>query len=191
MAHHKGTTLVLVRKMLQAQGPEFEKKVLDQLDEGERQDYLNAKVVFWYPVYDTIDDNKALLAVAAQALFPEDPAPLRRFGKVAANFAINGLYKILFRVPSLTVLMRHAPMLWRTYNDTGAFYVEDLQQEQQALSVRFVVKNHPGLPLSVREFLAGYYAAVLEWTGAKKVEVTLNQTYTDEGGWRWDIQAEY
>ncbi len=191
MAHHKGTTLVLIRKILHAQGPDFEKKVLDQITEPERRDYEQAQVVFWYPVYETIEDDQALVAVAGKELFPNDPEPLRQFGKAAANYAIHDFYKALFRIPSINALMRLAPMLWRTYNDTGAFYVENFSKQDTALSVSFLVRHYSVLPRYVREFLSGYYTALLEWTGAKYVEVIRHDDYKRFEAWQWDIKANY
>ncbi len=191
MPHTKGTTLVLIRQLLQEKGPDFEKQVLNQITDIEREYYFKANVHGWYPMLDNIPEEKTLLVATTCALFPDDPAPLRSFGKLAANYAISDLYKLLFRIPSIHFILKRAAIMWRTYNDTGAFYVEEFVKEGKSISFQFVLKHYPTLPWNAREMLAGYYTAVLEWTGAKTVDITLNQTYTEEEGWRWVVKAGY
>ncbi len=191
MSNSKGVTWVLIRKSLQERGPDFEKHVLSQVTEKERNIYFKANVHNWYPVTTDLPDEKTLLTITSKALFPNDPQPLRSFGKMAADHAINNLYKLLFRIPSVYSLVKRAALAWRTYNDTGAFYVEAFLKEGRHISFQFVLKQYPTLPENVREMLAGYYGAVMTWTGAKTAEVSINQSYTEVVGWRWTIMAHY
>lgn len=191
MPKTKGATLVLIRKLLQERGPDVEKQVLAQITETERNYYFKANVHNWYAVDSDIPEEKSLAIIATKALFPDDPEPLRSFGKLAANYAINDLYKLLFRIPSVYFLIKRAAIMWRTYNDTGALFVEEFLKEGNHISFQFVLKHYPTLPEAAREILAGYYSAVLEWTGAKSVEVSLNQIYSEAVGWRWIVHAHY
>lgn len=192
MPHTKGATLVLIRQLLQERGPDFENHVLSQITDIEREIYYKANVLTWTPaVFEGVPDEKTLITAASNALFPDDPAPLRTFGKRAANYAINGLYKVLFRIPSVYTIAKRAAMVWRTYNDTGALYVEGFTKEGNHISFQFVLKHYPTLPENVREMLAGYYNAVLEWTGAKQVTITRNKTYSEPSGWIWVVHADY
>ncbi len=191
MPNTKGTTLVLIRQLLQEKGPDMEKQVLSQITDLERQAYYKANVLTWYPVLEDVPDEKTIITVASKALFPDDPEPLRKFGKLAANYAINKLYKILFRIPSVHFIMKRAAVMWRTYNDTGAFYVEEFIKNNHFLSCQLVLRHYPTLPNNVREMLAGYYSTVLEWTGAKTTEVTRNDNYDEFKAWIWYLKATY
>lgn len=191
MSHYKGTIIVTVKQIIQSKGPDVEKKILDQISEEERNDYLSTHVLHWVTNRYNPTDEKAFLSIAAKELYPEHPHPVQCLGKESANVAINGIYKFLFRFPTFSYLIKHAPKFWRVYNDKGVACIENFVKDQKHISADFVVRKYPDMQKVVREFLAGYVSAVMEWIGARYVDVQTNDNYSEESGWRWSVDINF
>lgn len=172
----KGTLVVFLRKFMRERGAELETEFLERLTDSDREVYQTAMTVAWYdvPVVGRLYD------VASKVAFPKDPDRLRRIGEASARHDLTGIYKVFLLVVSVPFVIKQTARMWKTYHDTGD--AEVIQEKGKKLAA-LVIKNHPTLPSSLQEMIAGYIVAGLELAGAKNVHV--NRVATNPDAWKW------
>ena len=158
----KGTNVVSVRRLLQAAGQEA--AVVAQLNPEEAELYRTTLAVAWVP----IDFLARLFEVAAAALFPGEPRPIRQLGRTIATDNLTGIYRMLLRVVSIPFAIERAGNLWNTYNDTGDVTITRFGEEQR---IRMTVANYRAFPEATVEETAGYIEGVARLCGAQSIDV--------------------
>lgn len=158
MARTKGTNVVSVRRLLQ--GAAVEEPVLAQLTPADLELYRETLAVGW--VADTFIAR--LFAVAAPALYPKEPKPIRQLGRTIAQDNLTGVYRVMLRIVSIPFAIERAGSLWRTYNDTGEATITRFGDESRA---RMTISGYAGFPDECLEETAGYVEGVALLCGAK------------------------
>jgi uncharacterized protein (TIGR02265 family) len=176
----KGADVMSLRKILQEQGAATEQAFLAKLTPDLREVYRGIIATSWTPV----EQQMAIYQAAAHTLFPGLDEPMARLGHALAKKTFTGMYRIFFRIPSIAFIMQRVAMVWRSYYTQGEAMVENSQPKR----VDFVVRDFPQLPYPMLEVAKGHCRCILEMTGAKMVQVTL-ETH-DPQAWRWRLSWE-
>jgi hypothetical protein len=178
MAKTKGTDVAALREVLHQRGPEVEAAVLKRMDPAARALYEKALAFDWSPV----DLQMQVYLAAARHLFPDSPQPMAELGRLLANKAYGGIYKVFLRIPTVKYVMNRTAQLWSTYYDTGQATVENVTDT----GLDVVVRGFPDLPAPMREMAGGHMGVLLELTGAKGGRVTVDDH--DPAEWHWQLR---
>ncbi len=170
MARTKGTNVVSVRRLLQ--GAAAEEPVLAQLRPEELELYRETLAVGW--VSDTFIAR--LFAVAAPALYPREPKPIRQLGRTIAQDNLTGIYRVMLRVVSIPFAIERAGSRWRTYNDTGEATITRFGDENRAL---MTISGYELFPEECLEETAGYIEGVALLCGAKVADARPSRPTAD------------
>jgi uncharacterized protein (TIGR02265 family) len=178
MPKTKASDIVVIRKMLAERGAEAEKSFLDQLTPEVQVCYQQALPSQW------IDNavQAPVFAAAARVLYPLDATGLRTLAATVAKFNFSGVYRIFLQIPTVGFIVKNVARTWRAFYEKGNSRVEDLT----ATSAVLVVEGFPELTATEREYLCGYYAGILELTGATNIRV--RKIEQDPQAWKWSIQ---
>jgi hypothetical protein len=158
MPNTKGTNVVSVRRLLQAAAQED--AVLAQLTREDLESYRETLAVGW--VSDVFIAR--LFAVAAPALYPREPKPIRQLGRTIAQDNLTGVYRVMLRIVSIPFAIERAGSLWRTYNDTGEATISRFGDEPRA---RMTITGYERFPDECLDETAGYIEGVALLCGAK------------------------
>ncbi|MEW6516244.1 MAG: hypothetical protein AB1439_04980 [candidate division FCPU426 bacterium] len=177
MAKYKGSGIEVIRALVKARGPEFERRFLERLSPQGRELFQHALAVSWIDFKDDPGD----IPVGADMLFPGDPERIAKFGRLAAREAMSGIYKVFLRIPTKAYIIKRIAVLWRTNFDTGTAGVENIRNGQ----ADFVIRDFPEFPEYQLDFLGGYIAGMLELTGSPNPQVVI--TDRNPQAWRFQI----
>jgi Protein of unknown function (DUF2378) len=161
----KATPLVLVRQLLRDKSREAEEAVVQHLTAEERHLFESFVATDWLPV----PFASKVYDLGSRALYPGDPAPLRRMGREVSSANIRGVYRFMMRALSESFLLQQTARLWRTYHATGEARTERVSKNQ----VDLIVSDYPELTTAVREVVMGYLSDLVASAGAKDVRVTV------------------
>jgi hypothetical protein len=170
MARTKGTNVVSVRRLLQAAA--VEQPVLARLTPQELELYRETLAVGWV----TDEFIARLFAVAAPALFPKEPKPIRQLGRTIAHDNLTGIYRVMLRIVSIPFAIERAGSLWRTYNDTGEATITRFGDESRA---RMTVTGYERFPAECLDETAGYIEGVALLCGAKVADAQPSRPTAD------------
>ncbi len=173
----KGADVMSLRKILRERGAAVEKAFQDRLTPELQEVYRGIVATSWTPV----EQQMAIYQAAAQTLFPGLDEPMARLGHALAQQTFTGMYRIFFRIPSISFIMQRVAMVWRSYYNLGEAMVENVQPKR----VDFVVRDFPQLPYPMLEVAKGHSRCILEMTGAKMIQITLDTH--DPQAWRWRL----
>ncbi len=177
----KGAGILVLRKLIQNRGPEFERIFSENLPPATRKTWENPPLAFsWVPV-DFADEGN-LLYVAARALFPgEFKQALYELGRVMAGEGLPRYYNIFIRIPTPQFVFKRVAQLWRLFYSTGDARMENVGSDHAC----FMLCNYPEYPSNMREYLSGYLLGVGEMIGLKDIKVL--QVGNNPQAWRWDL----
>jgi hypothetical protein len=174
----KGTCICYIRRLIKSQGADVEAAYLAKFTPEEVKEFHTTVPASWV--------SEAFAAkvgvTAGQILRPGDPTATRQMGRGLALDDYQGIYKVLFRIATIPFIMNQAPLLWKTYHDTGRAYSERMGEDNK---LYFIVKDYPDMAEGWRELLCGYIQGVLEQTGGKNIKVIRDRPDADT--WRWII----
>jgi hypothetical protein len=179
MPNVKGTAYVTIRALLKKAGPQSEEKMRALLSEKEWNIFQSVMPVSWIPV----DIGGRIAAAAAETLFPGDPKGIWKMAKICGTDNIKGIYRPLMRILSVSYLGSKAASLWKIYYDQGENKVLEVNEEEKYIV--FGVTGNPTIPASLREFIGGFVAGILELTGANNV--SSQSIDIDPQLWKWRI----
>ncbi|MEW6517556.1 MAG: hypothetical protein AB1439_11720 [candidate division FCPU426 bacterium] len=186
----KGAPFVSMRELIRARGPEFEQVFLEKLLPKEKEVYLNALAVTRVED-DTSSGEKSIFYVAARMLFPEAAKPVRELGKAIANCEIKGVYRIFFRMASMEFVLNRVAKIWRQYNDQGVAVIENYKMENRFMTCDFVVRDFPEFSEVRKEYLAGYFTALVEYARGKILAIETPRDYHLKQESRWRVKAQF
>jgi len=178
MAKIKGTSKEMSNRVFARYGPEAMQRFLNSLTPEQREIHEHATGIRWVEL-ETDEENSGLIKTA-RALFPNDSMRLKRLGREMAQYGFATIYKMFFRVPSLTYLFKKVATQWSQIYDTGQASVENITSH----SCTVVVRGFPDMPAYLREFLAGFYEGMGIINGAKNPQVLQDENNPNE--WKWD-----
>jgi len=180
MAKIKGSGKEIMFRTLQRHGADKKQRFLDEIPAAQRAIVESTLSIRWEEI--ETDENHNSLQVAAKLLFPNDPKRLRKLGNEMAIYGFSVMYKIFFRLPSLTTLFKKVAAQWAQMYDTGRATVEDIQEHSATL----VVRDFPDLPAYLREYLGGFYEGLAKLNGAKNPKVIRDDK--DPNVWKWELR---
>lgn len=164
MSNIRGLTFTGVVEYIRKNfGEEGLKKVLDSLPEEERK-IASGKfhTMDWYPQKSFI----FFLSTADRVLGKEDHKICYEAGKIGAEEAFGGIYKVFLEFGGPQALLKKAALAWRALNDTGYLEVEISRENY----TKGKVKEYGNPHKCACSYLTGYFEKVLELSGAKNVK---------------------
>ena len=170
----KGNDIMTLRNMMRELEPEKQKIFLAAIGPEARKLFETSMAIQWI----ALDLEREILAAAAAVLYPKDPRGVRRLAKQIANRSFGTIYKIFLRLPSIAFLVKRSSSIWKLFYRQGQATVEDFSGNRGTL----VVRAFPGLSAVHRQYLCGFFEAILETNGAKHVHVELDES--DPDAWR-------
>ncbi len=119
------------------------------------------------PIEITAMLNEAI----AKFLFPTlaSAQQLFQLGTLMAKLDMNGLYKILLKVATVSYAVQQSAVFWKTFHDQGVTRVEELGPKH----LRYTISEYPGMPIHYQLFLSGWIHGLLELCGAKTIAISL------------------
>jgi hypothetical protein len=176
----RGMNIISLRKVFEKAGKEKENQFLSQLSPELYKIYKMTMATSW---------NSENLAVelyqeAVRVLFPDQPKSLRLLGKNMAEITYSGIYRFILRIPSIPFVMKRVAHLWRDHHDTGQGTIEDYTGK----SLCFYVRGFPELLTEIREVICGHIQVLAERTGAKNVQVVIEDENPE--AWCWKVHWE-
>jgi len=165
MSNMRGMALgAAVKYIKQTYGEEGFKKVVEAMEAGDREVMAgNLNPVNLYP----IKAYTSFLDTADKLLGKGDYELCRQVGIFEAGETFSGLYKVFLEIGNPHFVIKKAGLAWRTLHDAG-----DLEIEQTGDKfVRGKITNFPDAHKAFCADLLGYFAKVLEMSGAKNLRV--------------------
>jgi len=104
-------------------------------------------------------------------------------GKICGKDNVRGIYQPLIRILSVPYIGGKAASLWKIYYDQGENKVLEVNEKEKYIV--FGVSGNPTLPASLRVFIGGFVAGIIELTGASNVGS--QSIDTDPHLWKWRI----
>lgn len=168
MALVKGSVFGPRLNYLKSHGsPEQEQAVMESLSEPARQALRHVIVSQWYPFEHYIELNRAIVKIMGKG----DIEILHEVGRCSADEALNGIYKLFFKVGSPNVIIKSAVRAWNQYFQNGELSVEILGPKKLTMVFSRVED------LAREHFIAtkGWVQRVLELSGGTNVRVKLDK----------------
>jgi hypothetical protein len=176
MPQVKAAAVVYIKQTLEKMKGNGEARLIHALSQQDAASYRAALPVTWLPV-PTI---QAIYEGAARILYPGSPTGLRQLGHDSARASYTGVYRMLLRLMTIPYLLEKAALLWKNHHSDGDVTVERISERSAAM----VVRSYPTLADPIREVVAGYLAALLEFAGARNPQVKRDDRSTT---WRWIV----
>jgi hypothetical protein len=180
MSKLKGTDIVILKKILQEKGADFENAFLQKLDPEIADLYQNLMHTTWAPVEKMVKLYEAL----ADTFFPNDPLRLLKLGKYAGERSFTTVYKIFLRNHDLDSVLNRIGMIWNAYHVKGKV----IAKKGIEGSVDIIVSDYPELPRNVRMIINGHFTVLLELIGLKNITIVNHDM--DPNHWRWHVAWE-
>lgn len=180
MAKVKGTTLVMIRTLLQEAGSHVEEKFLGRLTPEDRDLFINLNPPNWVPV----ETAYRICLQAAPFLGCAGEHPILELIQKTSPRNFNTIYKAFFRVASISFIIKRAAAIWATVNDSGKAYIENSKPNQ----ADFVVKEYPQMHTYIYEATCGHIMTLLKHTGAKNIKINHKNEFPNTV--RWNVVWE-
>lgn len=120
----------------------------------------------WYPFPHYLELNRVL----DQVLGRGDLSLIPEIGRFSATAALNGVYRIFFKLGSPEFIIQRAPLVWKAYHTSGKVTVEMLEKgELKKGRMRISEFETPSREHCLS--LLGWVRGMLEMAGATEVEV--------------------
>ncbi len=177
METYKATFIDFVRQEL-AKHPGAAERFLAQLSDEEQAKYRAVLPLSWL----TPEFGSRLLEASAPILFPEAKDPVYELARRQARHDMNGIYRLLLKVATVPMVIERAAKVFATYHRRGTAEVKKVEGENRGT---FLIHDYPELPRTIRVSVAGFTHGLLEMTGAKEIEVRIDES--DPQHWRWAI----
>lgn len=165
MSNYRGIAFLAAMKYIkQNYGEEGFAKVLESLPPEDR-DVITGKLnpVTLYPMKAYI----SLLSATDKIFGKGDYALCSDIGRFEANETFSGLYKVFLEVGNPQAVIGKASLAWRTLHDAGSLEVERTSDKY----VKGKVIDFPDSHKAFCNVLLGYFAKVIEMSGAKDLDV--------------------
>lgn len=180
MPNIKGTSIVIIRKVLRKNNQHLEDQLLATLSPDLKKLYLNAMTTTWTP--ENLQGD--LYQKCADVLFPKEKDKLFLLGKLIAENTYTGIYKIFLRIPNVHFVIKRWINIWKSFHDHGVPEIDNYTDH----TIDLVVRQLPDLPATTRQVVSGHILAILELIGVKYGKVDHNDQ--DAKAWRWHINWE-
>ncbi len=177
MANVKASDALIIKQMLTERGADLLPACLNRLSLETQKMFLTSVATSWMPVTAEAE----ILQAAAEVLFPGDTHPLRRLGIEVGKIQFTGVYRVFLAITSVSFIVKRVPLIWRTMYDQGEARVENMT----AKSGTFVATGLPEQQPAQREYICGVFAAVMELTGARNIQVLKEEN--DPQAWKWHL----
>lgn len=174
MAEYKGSSIVLLKQLLESKGPQAKKAFLNSLTPEQGLLFQTVIPAAWVP----IDQAQLFIEKLAPILYPNDPDGFFKLGEVRAQDTVKGIYKMLFKVLSTEAIVDASYRLWPMLHSHGTASVSRSGKE-----ATFSVTGYPQLPRCFRLMMSGFIHGCLTLGKAKNIKLKLIET--DPANWRW------
>lgn len=104
MAKIKGSGKEMTERVFKRHHPKKYQQFLASFTPAQRAVYNHTIAVRWEEI--ETDEEENVLRRAANILYPNDPKALFRYGHESAVYGFSFIYRIFFRLPSLTNLFK-------------------------------------------------------------------------------------
>lgn len=172
MAHVKGSRIIPRLKYLDKNDPGgIREKILSEL-EPELADKIRKGIIAgqWYPVSGYVQLHRLLDKYLGRG----DGQLCRKLGRISAQEAFNGLYKMFFKFGSAEFVMTSAPLTWRQLYDSGSLRIQnESADEGDYRQYRMIIEEFDCPAEEIWNVLAGWVEGTLEMTGAKDIKVAV------------------
>lgn len=177
MPNVKASDVVIILKMLADRAPDSDPALAAGLDPEVYRQVKTAASTSWIPV----ETEARFLEQAVKILYPNDPRGLIRLGGDVSKVQFTGIYKVFLMIPSVSFIVKRISLAYKSLIDTGTARVENLTANSGTL----VTSGLPQLSAVQRQYIGGVLAGVVELTGAKDVQIRLDEA--DPQNWKWTL----
>jgi hypothetical protein len=175
----KGTGIMVVKKLVQDQGAEAERKVRERLS-AYSLNIWNSTTLALSWVEDELAIPGSILYESALRLFPGDAkTALTALGKTMAKEGLPVFYKMFIRIPTPQFVYKSVAQLWRRFYFDGDAVVENLGPKEAT----FVLRNFPDYNENMRTYMKGYLFGMGDLLGLKNMEVKMDES--NPQAWKW------
>ncbi|MEW6516804.1 MAG: hypothetical protein AB1439_07875 [candidate division FCPU426 bacterium] len=170
MAQVKGTSLLHRFQVLEKNAtPEQISRIIEKVAPDLRTAYLQKKIlpIKWYP----IGWLETLMIAADEVLGRGDLAYCVDLGRQVSAIAVKGIYKMFYKLSSVELIFKNAPMVWKQLFDVGLCQAVIPHKGEG----RMTVSQFPDMPKSLCLSLLGWCEAVIEMAGGKNIRIKIEQ----------------
>jgi hypothetical protein len=178
MTEYKGTAITFLRSLLSEQPESVQRSFESAPSSEDIEQFRSVLAISNIPIaYAT-----RLYLAAAPALYPDDAVEigLRRIGRALARDNLSGIYRLVLKVLTVSMLIAQCARLWRTYHSTGNASTRRVSDKHYLL----LVTDCPDLPELYREFVCGFVEGAITQTGGRDPRVTKAGKPSE---WSWDV----
>jgi hypothetical protein len=176
MGDYKGSSIVLLNKLLADRGPQAKQTFLDSLTVEERRCFNSVAPSSWVP----IPLAEGVMSKAVAVLYPNDPQGFFKLGESRAQYTLQGLYSMIFNVLSTEAIVDASYRLWPMLHNRGVASVERKPGSKEAT---FSISGYPDLPKSFRLMLEGFFFGCFKIGKARNLQ--MQRIEDDPNLWKW------
>jgi hypothetical protein len=178
MTNVKATNTCTLKKIVHAQGTDFETAFLHELNEKARITYDCAITSAWI----TDEREKEIMDVAVAFFFRNHPDPYYELGCLLAQHTLTGIYKVFLRIPTIPYVIRRGSLLWSSFMKKGRVDFKHVKKHSACV----VISDIPEFRLYQHELLRGYMHVILEIMGKTDIQIQLDDS--NPAAWTWSLQ---
>lgn len=183
MAQYRGTGVVTLRRLIEAQGADFKNKIYAALTPAEQKIIQNALPVDWLDLSQVGSLISGIYAAVAKKMFPGQDHPIRLLGKAKAEheFTRNGIFSVFLKIISVEMVAKQVAKLHKRYYDQG----EASLVMTGPTSFDYICRDFPDFPPAFQEANQGYMLALIDACGGRDIRLDIVKDEPNERIWRY------
>lgn len=166
---YKAAFVDVIRRELDGCGPDAEAAFYARLSADDQREFRTLLPMAW------IDPELAarIVEAAASVVLQGHPTPVEELGRRQARHDLTFIYRVLLKVATVQSVISRTAQLFGTYHRKGRALVERSKDAKEGV---LMVVDYPEMPRTIRRHVAGYVRGILELTGARDVQVRLDDS---------------
>lgn len=168
----KGVSLAATREFVKREfGDDGFKKWLAAMPQDSRHIFENAILSpQWYPVEAAF---RLPTKIICELFFAGDKKGAWALGRFAADYSLNGVYKLFIRFGSPMFIVKKAGTVIENFYKPSAVQIAD----EQAKSVKLRITKFEGLDEYAEQRIGGWMERALELSAGKNSSLEISQSY--------------
>ncbi len=166
----KGTAIAALPAFIKHEFPDQFGVWIDALPPGARQ--VHKSVILAFDHYDVFDALYEPTRVMCDLFYGGDRKGAWHSGHFSASYALNGFYKIFFRIGSPQFIIERASRVFNDYYPEGQMCVSEAASHRCVLQIVKLPQPHWVSDQNVW----GWAQGALELMGKKEIQVAMNQS---------------
>lgn len=173
MAKVKGSTFVPRLNFMLSHDPGgYRERVMQQVPAACAQEIEKGMLTNqWYPLEWYVELNRAIDLVFGQG----DMKLVWELGRVSADEALKGIYKVFYRVGSPEFIIKSAAVVWKQYYDCGQLQISN-EPCPRGKKIRVAVKSFETPTEIIWMAVGGWIERTLELSGGRNVKIEISRT---------------